>query len=176
MNKVSTIKCGMIAIVITLTAMQATVRAQSDAPERRLTGVWEVTTTPRDCVTGIPVPARAFRSIWTFNSDGTMTATNVPVSLTAPPPSTATTNRLTSYGIWKRGLGWSDYVFKNIHLRFDGETRAFRGKQEGYGNLVLSESGDEFETDGVTTGFDANDIPGVPGCGNSVGTRFKMDL
>jgi len=168
---------GIIAILTALAILQITVDAQDgDGQERGLTGVWEVTTTPRDCATGVPITARAFRSIWTFHQDGTMTATNVPVSLTAPPPSTATTNRLAYYGIWKRRLGWSEYVFKFIHLRYDGTTRAFAGKQVGSGNLVLSESGDEFATDGLTTVFDANDNPGTPGCGNSAGTRFGTDL
>ena len=162
-------------IVISLAVLRATALAQDNPPERELTGVWEVTTTPRDCATGIPLTARAFRSIWTFNQDGTMTATNVPVNLAAPPPSTATIYRLAYYGIWKRKHGWSDYVFKFVHLRFDGTTRAFAGKQEGTGDLIVSETGDDFITDGTTTAFDVNDIPGTPGCGNSVGTRFKMD-
>ena len=167
---------GIVAILIASSLFQLNVNAQdSHGQERSLIGVWEVTTTPVDCATGVPNPARAFRSVWTFHQDGTMTATNVPVSLAAPPPNTATINRLVSYGIWKRQLGWSDYVFKNVHLRFDGTTRAFAGKQEGVGNLVLSESGDEFVTDGVTTGFDTNDNPGTPGCGSSLGTRFKLD-
>lgn len=168
---------GIIAILIALALLHTSVDAQeSHGQERGLVGVWEVLTTPRDCATGVPIPARAFRSIWTFHQDGTMTATNVPVSLAAPPPNTATINRLASYGIWERRLGWSDYVFKNIHLRFDGQTRAFAGKQEGSGNLVLGESGEEFVTDGLTTVFDTNDNPGTPGCGNSVGTRLKMGL
>jgi hypothetical protein len=168
---------GIVAIFIALALLQIIVEAQdSDGRERGLVGVWEVTTTPRDCTTGVPNTARSFRSVWTFHQDGTMTATNMPVSLAAPPPSTSTVNRLVSYGIWKRQLGWSNYVFKNIHLRFDGSTRAFAGKQEGYGNLVLSESGNEFVTDGLTTVFDAADNPGTPSCGNSAGTRFGIDL
>lgn len=178
MNRMTRAKTlGTVGILVAVALLQITVDAQdSNGQERGLVGVWEVMTTPRDCATGVPIPARAFRSVWTFHQDGTMTATNMPVSLAAPPPSTSTINRLSSYGIWKRGLGWSDYVFKNIHLRFDGSTRAFAGKQEGHGNLVLSESGDEFATDGLTTVFDANDNPGTSGCGNSAGTRFKMDL
>ena len=168
---------ALIAIVVGLTLFQITVNAQaSDSQERGLTGVWEVTTTPRDCVTNIPIPARAFRSIWTFHQDGTMTATNPPVTLAGAPPTTATVNRLVSYGIWERRLGWSDYAFKFVHLRFDGTTRAFAGKQEGYGTLVLSDSGDAFTSDGVATGFDTSDNPLTPGCANSAGTRFRMDL
>jgi hypothetical protein len=168
---------GSIAILVALALFQISVDAQgSDGQERGLVGVWEVTTTPRECVTGVPIPARAFRSIWTFHQDGTMTATNPPVTLAAAPPSTATINRLVSYGIWKRKLGWSDYLFKFVHLRFDATTRAFAGKQEGYGSLALSESGDAFTSDGVATPFDANDSPLTPGCANSVGTRFGTDL
>jgi len=167
---------GIIAIFIAFAIFQITVDAQdSNGQERSLIGVWEVTTTPRDCATGVPITSRAFRSIWTFHQDGTMSATNMPVSLAAPPPSTSTINRLNYYGIWKRQLGWSEYVFRFVHLRFDGTTRAFVGKQEGSGNLVLSESGDGFATDGTTTVFDTNDNPGTPGCGNSAGTRFELE-
>ena len=167
---------GAAVIVVALAVVQAATLAQAETPERELIGVWEVITTPLDCATGVPITARAFRSIWTFHQDGTMTATNVPVSLAAPPPSTATLNRLAAYGVWERRLGWRQYRFKFVHLRFDGTTRAFAGKQEGTGNLLLSESGDEFSTtDGLATVFDTNDVPQTPGCGNSVGTRFKLD-
>ncbi len=171
----STLKYGIVAIAIALAVFQTTVIGQDKARNRRLTGVWEVTTTPRDCTTGTPIPARAFRSVITFHKDGTMSATNPPVSLAAPPPSTDTLNRTASYGIWKRRLGWGDYVFKFVHLRFDGATRAFRGKQEGDGSLVLSESGDEFTSDGTATVFDTNDNPVTIGCASSVGTRFDLE-
>ena len=170
------IKYGAVMTIFLALVVQATITAQDGGiPERGLTGVWEVTTTPRDCTTGVPITARAFRSIWTFHQDGTMSATNQPVTLAAPPPSTATLNRLTQYGIWERRLGWNQYVFKFVHLRFDGTTRAFAGKQEGDGDLVMSENGDGFTSDGTVTVFDTNDNPGTPGCGNSVGTRFKLE-
>jgi hypothetical protein len=166
----------IIAILVAAALLQITDAQDSQSQQRGLAGVWEVTTTPLDCATGAPITARAFRSVWTFHQDGTMTATNPPVSLTAPPPSTSTLLRLVSYGIWERRLGWSDYTFKFVHLRFDGSTRAFAGKQEGSGNLVLSESGEEFATrNGLVTIFDANDNPGTPGCGTSSGTRFKLN-
>jgi len=48
--------------------------------------------------------------------------------------------------------------------------------QEGAGTLVLSESGDEFTTDGSSQIFDVDGNPaGTAGCSNSVGTRFKLE-
>ncbi len=63
----ATIKLGLIAIAIALSSSQATVSAQKEPPERSLEGVWEVTTTPRDCTTGEPSPP-AFFGLYTFNN------------------------------------------------------------------------------------------------------------
>lgn len=174
--KMKKLKFGILTISIVLAVSYGAVNAQQgNGSERGLTGVWEVTVTPRDCTTGALITARAFRSIWTFHQDGTMSATNPPVTLAAPPPSTSTLNRLTQYGIWERRLGWNHYAFKFVHLRFDGTTRAFAGKQEGDGDLILREDGDGFTSDGTVTVFDTNDNPGTPGCANSVGGRFKLE-
>ena len=54
-------------------------------------------------------------------------------------------------------------------------TGLFAGKQEGGGTLVLSESGDEFTTDGYSIVYSVDGIPGTGGCANSVGTRFKLE-
>src|SRR5205807_8611443 len=71
--------------------------------------------------------------------------------------------------------GWRDYSFKFVHLRRNLTTGLFAGKQEGGGTLVLSESGDEFATDGYSIVYSVDGIPGTPGCANSVGTRFKLE-
>jgi hypothetical protein len=53
--------CWVIAILIASAFLQIAVNAQeSDGRETSLEGVWEVTTTPRDCTTGEPIPAAAF--------------------------------------------------------------------------------------------------------------------
>ena len=54
---------------------QATVAAQdADAPERSIEGVWRVTVTPRNCVTGVPIATADFEALYTFHKDGTMSA------------------------------------------------------------------------------------------------------
>ena len=85
--------------------------------------------------------------------------------------------RTAAHGLWRRGLGWSDYdySFKFVHIRRDLTTGLFAGKQEGGGTLVLSESGDEFATDGYSIVYSVDGIPGTPGGSNSVGTRLKLE-
>ncbi len=136
--------------------------------KRGLQGVWQVRITPRNCITGVPIPAAAFEALFTFHRGGTMSAwvQNATIHTTRGP----------SHGLWERVHSWSDYYFKFVHLRYSPTTGAFLGKQESDGLLGMSESGDEFITDGSTTVFDVNGDPtGAPGCSNSVGTRFKLE-
>jgi hypothetical protein len=169
-NKTLTaIRYGIMAIVIALAISQTTVTAQDgEEQERSIEGVWRVRTTPRNCVTGVPIPTAAFEALFTFHKGGTISAwaQNSVISITRSP----------SHGLWKRERGWSDYSFKIVHLRYNLTTGEFFGRQESSGTLLLGESGDQFTTDGSTTGFDVNDNPvGTGGCSNSVGTRFKLE-
>jgi hypothetical protein len=168
-------KCGIIMTVVILmisvvpvTAQSVTaqsVTSQSEAPERSLVGVWLVKITQRNCTTGIPTAA--FESLWTFHKDGTMLfSINNSFVL----------ERTAAHGLWRRDLGWSDYSFKFVHLRRNLTTGLFAGKQESFGTLVLSESGDEFTTDAHTIVYSVDGIPTLPpGCSNAVGTRFKLE-
>lgn len=167
-------KCGIIMTVVILMISVVPVTAQSvtsqdEAPERSIEGVWLVTTTPRNCVTGDPIPTAAFEALITFHKGGTLSAWFQ--------NSTITTTRSPSYGLWQRDSGWSDYSFKFVHLRYNLSTGAFIGRQESGGTLVLSESGDEYTSIASTKGFDVNGNPsGTGGCSTSVGTRFKLEL
>jgi len=61
-------------------------------------------------------------------------------------------------------------------MRYNLTTGAFNGKQESGGTLALSDTGDEFTTEGWTQQFDAAGNPSPQqGCSTSVGTRFKLD-
>jgi hypothetical protein len=177
-------KCGIIMTVVILMISVVPVTAQSvtakdEAPERSLAGtqsrgrerslegVWLVTITPRNCTTGDPIPTAAFESLYTFHRDGTM--------LVSFRNNTFVLERTAAHGLWRRDRGWSDYSFKFVHLRRNLTTGLFAGKQEGGGTLVLSESGDEFTTDGYSIVYSVDGIPGTPGCSNSVGTRFKLE-
>jgi hypothetical protein len=161
-------KYGILVIAAALSVSQAAANDQDD--ERRkggLKGVWRVTITPRNCMTGVPIPAAISEALFTFHKDGTMSvwAQNA----------TITTTRSPSHGLWRREHGWNDYAFKFVHLRYNLATGVFLGRQESTGLLELGESGDEFTTDSSVVVFDANGNPGVPGCANSVGIRFEID-
>ena len=166
-------KCGIIVTVVILMISVVPVTAQSDtaqseAPERSLEGVWLVKITPRNCATGDPIPTAAFESLFTFHKDGTM--------LVSFRNNTFVLERTAAHGLWRRDLGWSDYSFKFVHLRRNLTTGLFAGKQESFGTLVLSESGDEFTTDAHTIAYSVDGIPVLPpGCSNAVGTRFKLE-
>jgi hypothetical protein len=149
---------------------QTLASAQSvKARHNRIVGVWEVMVTPRDCTTGDPIPSAAFESLFTFHQDGTM--------LVSFRNNTLALERTAAHGLWRRdyGHGWSDYLFKFVHLRRSLATGLFAGKQESSGTLVLSESGDEFTTEGSTIVFTTGGTPGTPSCSTSVGTRFKLE-
>ena len=165
----TTITFFIIAIAIALAISHGTVTAQGgQAPERSLEGVWLVTITPRNCATGDPIPTAAFEALYTFHKDSTMLVSFRNNSLTL--------ERTAAHGLWRRDLGWNHYSFKFVHLRRNVSTGAFAGKQEGAGTLVLSDSGDEFTTDGSSTSFDANGNPvGTSGCSTSAGTRFQFE-
>ena len=115
---------------------------------------------------GDPIPTAAFESLFAFHKDGTML-----VSFN----NSFVLERTAAHGLWRRDQGRSDYFFKFVHIRRNLTTGLFAGKQEGGGTLVLSESGDEFTTDGYSIVYSVDGIPGTPGCSNSVGTRFKLE-
>src|SRR5215813_13783896 len=164
-------KCGIIMTVVILMisvvpVTEQSVRAQDGAPERSIEGVWLVKITPRNCTTGEP-RGEAFETLFTFHKDGTM--------LVSFRNNTFALERTAAHGLWRREHGWSDYSYKFVHIRRNLTTGLFAGKQEGGGTLVLSESGDEFTTDGYSIVYSVDGIPGTPGCSNSVGTRFKLE-
>lgn len=168
-NKTSpTMKYGILVIAVALSVSQAAVNAQADERDKSSPkGVWRVTITPRNCVTGMPIPAAASEALFTFHKGGTMSvwAQNATIFATRSP----------SHGLWRREHGRNDYAFKFVHLRYDLATGVFLGRQEASGILELGENGDDFTTDSSVVVFDVNGNPGVPGCANSVGIRFEID-
>jgi hypothetical protein len=157
------IRFGTMTFVIALVLSLTTVIAQNDdIPVRSLEGVWEVTTTPRDCATGAPIPAAAFEGLYTFNKDGTMISW-----YSSGTPSTG-------HGLWRSDRGWSDYSFKLVRI-LRNATAIFSGKGEIGGTLMLSESGDQYESDEYAIMYSIDGIPGTPRCLNSVGRRFRLN-
>lgn len=156
----------VLAIVMVSASSPVMAGSQGGARVKRdLEGVWTVTTSPRNSVTGAPIPGAAFEGLFTFHRDGTMSAwlQNSFITVTRSP----------SQGLWRRDRGWGNYSFGFIHLRHD-LSGFFSGKQTAEGTLELNESGDEFTTDSATAVFDASGIPLSQGCANSVGTRFDL--
>lgn len=153
----------MGALIIVISGQQS-LTSQVAPPERSITGVWEVSTTPRNCTTGDPIPAAAFVAIHTFNANGTMSST---VSSGTPLP---------FHGLWRSALGWSAYSFKRIRILRNPVTNLYSGKQEIGGTLTLSESGNEYSSDEYMIVYSIDGVPSTPSCINSVGTRFKLDL
>ena len=158
----SAIRYGVMAIIITCFISQAGISAQDEGPERRLGGVWEVKTTPRNCTTGEPIPAFAFEALYTFHRDGTVIST---VSGGTPLP---------FHGLWRRELGWSDYSFRTRRILRNPD-QSFAGKQEIGGTLTLSESGDEYTSDEYMIVFSIDGVPTTAACISSVATRFKLN-
>jgi len=155
---------GMLAVSTAAMLAPATGSADSSAAvERQLTGVWLVTTTPRDCITGNSFPQAAFEGLFTYHKGGTMTAwvQNAVISITRSP----------SHGLWKRTAGWSDYSFEFVHLRYD-LSGTYVGRQVAKGTLVLSASGNEFTTTSSTSVFDVDGNPLGGGCASAAGRRF----
>ena len=126
-----------------------------------------MTITPRNCVTGVPIPAATFPALFTFEKDGTMSAW--------AQNATITTTRSPTAGLWQREHGRTEYSMRFVHLRYNLTTGAFIGKQEGRGSLILSDTGDEFTSEGSSRGFDASGNPLSSGCSSSIGTRFKLE-
>ena len=156
-------KYSLIAAAIVLAFSHAEVKAQGDTSVgRSLEGVWEVTTTPRDCTTGTPNPAAAFVSIHTFDRDGTMSSTS---SAGTPLP---------FHGLWRRELGWNEYSVRRIRILRNPTTNLYSGKQVIGGTVTLSESGDEYTADEYMIVFDINGVPVTSSCINSAGTRFTL--
>jgi hypothetical protein len=159
---------SVMAIVMVWAFSQGKANAQAgESAGRSVEGVWMVTITPLNCVTGMPVPGAAFEGLFTFHKGGTMSAwlQNSLIMVTRSP----------SQGLWQRDHGWSDYAFKFVHLRYDG-SGFYSGRQESEGTLVLNASGNEFTSEGSTAFFDVDGNSLGGGCSNSTGTRFDLDL
>lgn len=154
-----------LALLMLFGGTQLVSAQDGEGKERSLEGVWRVATTPRNCVTGVPIPTAAFEALLTFHKGGTLSAwfQNSTITITRSP----------SHGLWQRERGWGDYSFKFVHLRYNLATGAYLGSQVARGTLRLGESGDEFTTDSQTQLFDVNGNLTITSCANTVGTRFE---
>lgn len=156
---------SLVVIAIAFAVSNAAVAAQEAAPPRTIEGVWHVTFTPYNCTTGAPIPTAIFESLFTYHKDGTMSVWSQ--------NNTITVTRSPGHGMWQKGTGWSEYSTKFIILQYNLATGAFGARQEARGNLVLSESGNEYTASASTTVFFLNGNPPATGCSTAVGVRFE---
>ena len=153
---------------MSLTIGYATATAQNaEQPDRGIDGVWRLTFTPHNCLTGTPIPTAVFEALFTFHKDGTMSvwSHNNVITLTRSP----------SHGLWRRGQGWNEYSTKFINLHYNLATGAYQGRQEAKGSFALSASGNDLTSTNSTTVFDANGNAFAFGCSTSIGTRFELE-
>jgi len=141
----------------------AAASAQGEPPQRSLAGVWEVTTTPRNCTTGEPNLAAIFQGTYTFDKDGMVIS-----FYSSGTPSTG-------QGLWQSELGWRDYSFKLVRL-LRTSAGVLSGKHVIGGTLTLNESGDQYTSEEHAVVYGLDGVPGTPSCINSVGTRFALGL
>lgn len=161
------VRFGLATIVASflIASSQTAVIAQDAVPPRTLEGVWQVTFTPYNCVTGDPIPAAIFQALFTFHKDGTMSvwAQNNVITVTRSP----------GHGLWQKQQGWNEYSTKFLLLQYSPVTGAYGARQESRGTLTLSESGNEYSASSSTTVFFTNGNPPVTGCSTAVGHRFE---
>lgn len=152
-------------LVLVVLGVALTTVAQEAAPERGLEGAWVATFTPRSCATGEPLGVPVFQALLTFHKGGTISVWSQ--------QSTITVTRSPFHGTWERAQGWNEYSMKYVGLQYNLTTGAFGGRQEARGSLVLSESGNEFTAESISTVFFASGAPPASACSTSVATRFE---
>jgi hypothetical protein len=127
-------------------------------------GVWNVTVTLTNCVTGLPLPfpGATFDAMALFEADGTLHDTN------SQNPAT----RSASFGYWER-TGPLQYRFAFRFFRFDGGGQLI-GSQVVRHDVEMSPDGQSYVSSGTAEFYDTSGNPTMPnGCSRSVATRFR---
>jgi hypothetical protein len=155
----------MAALTVAISFASAQAPEQTMHPERTIQGVWRTMVTPVNCQTGAPL-APPFRSLLTFNMDGTMSEYGIS-------PGSTPALRSPGHGVWQRELGWRrDYSYTFTFYRYDA-SGAFVGSQKVTSTLELGASGDELTTNADVEILDANDNVITTFCARAAGTRFE---
>ena len=153
---------GLCAVIV---APAATATAQQKGKERSLVGVWRVTITPRNCSTGLPLPAPPFQGLYTFHDGGTMSEWIANANVLPG-------QRSPGHGLWQREQGWNEYSLAFVFLRYNA-SGAYTGRQESRGNILLSENGNEFTQNSSTAIFDPAGTVTITSCASVDGVRFE---
>ncbi len=139
---------------------------QTEAAKQTLEGVWRTLVTPRNCLTGEPIPnVPQIRGLFTFHQGGTMTEWGVAGG-------SGPALRSPGHGLWKRlRPGRGEHAFTFIHLRYDG-SGLLLGSQRITAALEFSPFGNTFTATSSIQIIDVNENVIGNGCATSVGTRF----
>ena len=165
--KRSSLKLTAATMFASLMLASVALAQTQTAPLRSLVGVWQVSLTPRNCLTGDPIPAPGapYQGIYTFHKGGTLSEwlTNTVVLPTLRGP---------GRGVWRKTAGWQTYSYTIIFNRYDA-MGILTGTQRGRADLVLGESGNDYTTTGTVQIFDVNGNPLSTNCSTIEGTRFE---
>lgn len=151
------------ALAILMTAMFAQISVSAQDKIITLEGSWDVQTTPRNCMTGVPMGA-ATPSMFTFMQGGTTSEFGTRNSPTLRGP---------SHGIWSRASEFHPLytsAFQFFRFNADG-THA--GRQIVRQQIILSNDGNSFTSSATAQVLDAGGNVISNGCSNGVGTRFE---
>jgi len=133
------------------------------SPER-IQGVWNVTVTLTNCLTGVPLPfpGATFDAMSIFEADGTLHDTNANSPVT----------RSAAFGQWER-TGPLQYRFAFRFFRFDNGG-LLTGSQIVRHDVTMSPDGESYVSNGTAEFYDTAGNPTMPdGCSESVATRFR---
>jgi hypothetical protein len=146
-----------LATVLTLTATQISVFAQSAQKQRGIEGVWDVRITIVHCDTGASIFTG--RAILMFIDGGSLTS--------------VTDNSLhsSSLGTW-RHLQGRNYTAVDRFFVFKADG-SFAGTQETTRDIELNRSADEYTATVTFEFFDPADQSANKGCATATATRFE---
>ncbi|HKX84863.1 MAG TPA: hypothetical protein VJL58_11625 [Pyrinomonadaceae bacterium] len=125
----------------------------------KIVGMWDTVVTIRVCATGTPITS--FAAIGLFNTGGTFnnTDTQNPATVSSVP------------GIWAAaGPNQYNLAFKVFRFNTSG---AFIGSTVVRHVLTLSDSGDEYTSEGTSAMYDATGTQISTGCSTTEAQRFQ---
>jgi hypothetical protein len=159
---------SLFASLTMVGGMPIVVSAHGDKPpEPGIAGAWRVALTPRNCVTGDPLPALGapYQGLYTFHKGGTLSEwlTNTVVLPTLRSP---------GHGVWRKAGDSQSYSYSFIFNRYD-TLGMITGTQQGRAELVLGESGNDYTASSTVQIFDVDGNLLSRNCSTIEGTRYE---
>lgn len=129
------------------------------AGHHKIVGMWDAVVTIRVCATGAPITS--FAAMGLFNTGGTFnnTDTQNPATVSSVP------------GTWSyAGPNQYNFAFKVFRFNTSG---VFIGSTVVRHVLTLSDTGDEYKSEGTSAMYDTNGNQFATGCSTTVAQRFQ---